>query len=107
MITVEQCEETCLGTRSSLDSTEPNVIAGTFEIPQIPKQFLLRISGEIIHIRKQIKQSYLQPQRSTFADSRQLRRLEMGEAKRRQVLVLFGKLGKAVDDDCQFLDQQG
>lgn len=82
MITVEQLQKGCLGTGRSLDATHGQVL----NFPLNP----LEVKHEILH-----------PQSTALANGRQLSRLVVGEAKRRQVAVL----GSELTEDANGLDK--
>ena len=104
MVTIEQCEETCLGSGGTLDSTEAKVVSRTLNITQIPQQLLHATRVWIsASTHPNALRSYLQPKRCTFADSGQLRGLEMGEAERREVAILVREVGEAINDDRELL----
>ena len=75
VISVEQRQETRLRSRSSLDTPESKITSGPLQVSQIP-------------------QKLLNPQRCPLSNSRQLGRLEVGEAEGGKILVLFGKVGE-------------
>jgi len=54
-----------------------------------------------------ITNSHLQPQSCTLANCRQLCRLKVREAQRGKVAILSREGGEAVDDDREFLKDEG
>ncbi|KAH3659413.1 hypothetical protein OGATHE_006297 [Ogataea polymorpha] len=86
MVSVEKRQERGLGTGSSLDSAQSDVISGTLHVSEVPEQLL-------------------EPQSCSFPDSRQLGGLEMSPAKHWQVFVVQSKFGQSVDNIHKFGDQ--
>lgn len=87
MIAVEQREEARLGSGRALDTSEPDIIARTLQVAEVPEEFL-------------------EPQSCALSDGRQLRGLEVCEAEGGQVAVLLRKLGKAINDYGELLDEE-
>jgi hypothetical protein len=82
MISIEQSEETGLSSSRALHTPEAEVVAYALKIPQIPKELL-------------------DPKGRPLPNSRQLRRLEVGEAERGQVAVLRRKCRQTRDEDTE------
>lgn len=78
MITAENSQKRSLGSRSPLNTTETEVVAGTGEVTKVPEKVL-------------------EPEAGTLADGGELRRLVMGVAKSSKVFVLDSKLREFVD----------
>jgi len=83
VVTVEQGEERALGTGSTLHTSETEIRPGPLEVSKIPQEFL-------------------DPKGSSFTDSGELGRLEVGETKSREVPVLLGESGQSGNDDSEF-----
>jgi len=84
MITIEQGHERSLSSSGTLDTSELEIIASTFKVAKIPKQFL-------------------DPKSGTFSDSNELSWLEVSETKSGHIAILGSKLGKNVNDAGQLL----
>ena len=92
VVAVKQGEEAGLGTRRALDATEADIITRTLEVAQIPQQLLSSYTSMNPHVKMRCDSATnLKPQGCTLADRSQLRRLEVSEAKRREVAVLLRK----------------
>lgn len=75
MITVEQSQEGGLGTGSSLDASETQVVSSALKVTQVP-------------------QKLLNPESGSLADGSKLGGLEVGETKSRKISVLLSEVGK-------------
>lgn len=87
VVAVKQGEERGLRSGRALDATEAEVVLCPPEVAQIPQELL-------------------EPERRALADRRQLGRLEVGEAERRQRAVLLGKGSEARDDGRELVEQE-
>jgi len=87
VVTIKEGKERGLGAGRALDATEAEVVACARQVAQVPEKLL-------------------EPKRSPLADGRQLGRLEVGEAERRQVLVLLGEGRQARDDGRELVEQE-
>ena len=78
MVTIEEGQERSLGSGRALDTSESEVVSGAGDVPQIPKQLL-------------------KPKCASLTDSGKLSRLEVGESKSGEVLVLLGEICETRD----------
>ena len=82
VVTFEDLKERGLGTGSTLDTTETQVLTGPLQVPEVHQQIL-------------------DPKAGSLANCHELRRLPVGETQARQVLVFLGESGQLVDHDCE------
>jgi hypothetical protein len=79
VVPVKEGQEAPLSPRGPLDSSETDIVPRTFEVSQVPQEFL-------------------DPQGSSLADGGQLGGLEVSETEGGEVSVGLGELGKTGDD---------
>lgn len=82
MVPIKELQEAPLSPRGPLDSSEPDIVPRSLEVPQVPKKLL-------------------DPEGSPLSDGGQLGGLEVGESEGGEVSVGLGELGETRDDGGQ------
>ena len=94
-------------TRRSLHSAKSDVISRTLQVPKVPEEFLPAKYEYVCRACDTRSKTSLDPERGSFSDGSKLGGLVVGEAERRHVFVLAGKVGKSGDHYGNFGDEKG